>query len=133
VHEIHHNEAKHHSASALPAVSMDEFKRSGGSLKGREERSDAFEGEPRAVGSTLGSGTSSGTGILGGHGAAGSTHLTEKNGIGHKHNDNGVENRSLGNDNAIGTDGTTTKKASLMDKINPKVDSNGDGQAGFMK
>jgi len=134
VHEVHHNEAKHHSASALPAVSMDEFKRSGGSLTGREKRTDAFDGEPRAVGSTLGSGNNSGTGILGGHGAAGSTHLTEKDGVGHHHNGNTVSNgNTIGNGGAVGTDGTTTKKASLMDKINPKVDSNGDGQAGFMK
>jgi hypothetical protein len=28
---------------------------------------------------------------------------------------------------------TTGKKPSLMDKLNPKIDSNGDGKAGFMK
>ena len=31
------------------------------------------------------------------------------------------------------TDSTTHKKPSLMDKLNPKVDANGDGKAGFMK
>ncbi|KAI0120704.1 hypothetical protein BJ170DRAFT_688531 [Xylariales sp. AK1849] len=35
----------------------------------------------------------------------------------------------LGNSGAS----TTTKKPSLMDKLNPMVDSNGDGKAGFMK
>ena len=50
VHEVHHNSAQHHSASALPAVTMDEFKKGGGSLSGREERHDAFSGEPRAFG-----------------------------------------------------------------------------------
>lgn len=54
VHEIHENEPKHHAASALPAVSMADFKKQGGSLAGREERYDGFEGEPRAVGSSLG-------------------------------------------------------------------------------
>jgi hypothetical protein len=29
--------------------------------------------------------------------------------------------------------GNTTTKPSLMEKMNPKVDSNGDGKAGFMK
>lgn len=179
VHEVHHNEAKHHTASALPAVTMDEFKSKGGSLAGREERVDSFGGEPRTVGSTLG-----------GHGAKGSTSLTESdgkhhNGVnGHEHNGvnghhhNGVDghhsngattDRNLttgsgpgmtGNNVAAGgvgstgthsgtngtshsgttgtsgyddTNGNTHKKASLMDKINPKVDANGDGVAGFMK
>lgn len=54
IHEVHHNEAKHHAASALPAVSMADFKRQGGSLTGREERYDGFDGEPRAVGHALG-------------------------------------------------------------------------------
>ena len=58
IHEIHQNEPKHHAASALPAVSMADFKKQGGSLTGREERYDGFEGEPRAVGSTLGGGSS---------------------------------------------------------------------------
>ena len=61
IHEVHQNEAKHHAASALPAVSMADFKKQGGSLTGREERYDGFEGEPRAVGGALGgSSTTSG-------------------------------------------------------------------------
>ena len=54
IHEIHQNEAKHHAASALPAVSLADFKKQGGSLQGREERYDGFEGEPKAVGGALG-------------------------------------------------------------------------------
>ncbi|MCJ1312946.1 hypothetical protein MMC25_006622 [Agyrium rufum] len=54
IHEVHNNEAKHHSATALPALSMADFKRQGGSLTGREERYDGFEGEPKALGSALG-------------------------------------------------------------------------------
>jgi len=50
VHEVHHNAAQHHATSALPAVSLDEFKKQGGSLVGREERSDGFEGAPKTVG-----------------------------------------------------------------------------------
>lgn len=37
---------------------MADFKKQGGSLSGREERYDGFEGEPRAVGSALGGGSS---------------------------------------------------------------------------
>ncbi|KAF4535840.1 Allergen protein [Lasiodiplodia theobromae] len=50
IHEIHHNAPQHHSTSALPPVSMDEFRRSGGTLTGRDERYDGFEGEPRNIG-----------------------------------------------------------------------------------
>jgi len=31
------------------------------------------------------------------------------------------------------TAGTTNSKPSLLDKLNPKKDANGDGQPGFMK
>lgn len=54
IHEVHHNEAKHHAASALPAITMAEFKKSGGVLNGREERMDHFEGEPKGIGNHLG-------------------------------------------------------------------------------
>lgn len=46
IHEVHHNAAQHHTASALPAVSMDEFKKNGGALTGREERKDRVDGCP---------------------------------------------------------------------------------------
>lgn len=49
IHEVHHNAASHHAASALPAVSMAEFKKAGGTLTGREERYDGFEGEPKSM------------------------------------------------------------------------------------
>ena len=49
IHEVHHNAAQHHAASALPAVSMAEFKAQGGSLTGREERQDGFIGEPKSA------------------------------------------------------------------------------------
>jgi hypothetical protein len=49
VHEVHHNASQHHAASALPAVSMSEFKQQGGALAGREERQDGFIGEPKSA------------------------------------------------------------------------------------
>lgn len=55
VREIHHNAAQHYSTSSLPTVTLDDFKRAGGQLNGREERYDAFEGEPRSVGQAHGS------------------------------------------------------------------------------
>ncbi|KAM3424322.1 hypothetical protein BST61_g11141 [Cercospora zeina] len=55
VREIHHNAAQHYASSSLPTVTLDDFKRAGGQLNGREERYDAFEGEPRSVGQAHGS------------------------------------------------------------------------------
>lgn len=108
IHEVHHNEAKHHATSALPAVSMADFKKQGGVLSGRDERVDGFEGEPRAVGSALG----------GGSGSTGTHH-----GLGHHNNNTGSTDVS-GN--------TTGTKPSLGDRMNPRVDADGDGKRGFM-
>jgi len=144
VHEVHHNEAKHHTASALPAVSMSEFQKQGGSLGGRDERTDAFAGEPRSVGNTLSGENRSN---IGGPGASGTTSVTEKDGRNSGMTGTSGMTGSRGmNDSAMnerdmrGTSGMndsnvtgTGKKPSLMDKLNPKVDSNGDGKAGFMK
>lgn len=56
---------------------MADFKKQGGSLSGREERYDGFEGEPRAVGGALGgAGTgasTTGSGMTGHHGHHGQT------------------------------------------------------------
>lgn len=101
---------------------MDEFKRQGGGLTGREERSDAFAGEPKAVGGTLG-----------GHGAHGTTSLTEQEG---HHNTSRGANTGVGTSVNTGTGShtdTTGKKPSLMDKLNPMKDADGDGKSGFMK
>ncbi|KAH7355442.1 hypothetical protein BKA65DRAFT_425647 [Rhexocercosporidium sp. MPI-PUGE-AT-0058] len=125
VHEVHQNEPKHHTASALPPVTMDEFKRQGGNLSGREERSDAFAGEPRSVGGTLG-----------GAGAAGTTSLTEKDGHrGNRGHHSGTTGTGAGIDPSTShsSHNTTHSKPSLLDKLNPKKDADGDGKAGFMK
>ncbi|KAK0119373.1 hypothetical protein ONS95_010824 [Cadophora gregata] len=127
VHEVHQNEAKHHTATTLPPVTMDEFKKQGGHLSGRDERTDAFAGEPRAVGGTLG-----------GAGARGTTSLTEKDGHHNSHgthgNGSGVATGSgVGSTNSHSTANATGHKPSLLDKLNPKKDADGDGKAGFMK
>jgi len=134
VHEVHQNEAKHHTATSLPAVTMDEFKHQGGHLGGREERSDAFAGEPKAVGGTIG-----------GAGARGTTSLTENETNGRHHGgerlgqtgttgNNGITGNNVGSGTSgtTGTTGTTGTKPSLMDRLNPKKDTNNDGKAGVM-
>jgi len=140
IHEVHQNEAQHHSASALPAVSMADFKKQGGSLSGREERYDGFEGEPRGVGSSLGGGSSTGT-----HMGTGSSNTTGP------HNSsamnkadprvdsdmNGSRNMGANNNGYSGTGtsgtGTTGTKPSLMDKLNPMKDADRDGKKGVME
>jgi hypothetical protein len=121
IHEVHQNEAKHHTATSLPAVSMDEFKRQGGNLSGREERTDAFGGEPRSVGGTLG-----------GAGAMGTTSLTENDSTGNGHH----QKQHVGATGASGISSnshdTKGNKPSLMDKLNPKKDADHDGKAGIM-
>lgn len=47
LHEVHHNAAQHHSTSALPPISIEEYKQKGETLDDREERFDAFDGEPK--------------------------------------------------------------------------------------
>jgi hypothetical protein len=273
IHEVHHNKATHHETTALPAMTMDQFKAKGGALHGREERYDEFEGVPKNIGGGAGGiGQVAGLTHKTGHHNAeharhgdfegagnhhsnagisqgGLTHNSTTSGLGHRrgsssslsssdgeggrrpsrrskrglggvgagagagstlasgqgnmsgsstqggvlgkthnpadrNNDGRVDARDLtgntgnrtGTDGAIGTSGEgnlahrenedgslpkaltedkskavphsalhdnqhstgsgahdTNKKPSLMDKLNPKVDSNGDGQAGFMK
>jgi len=144
IHEVHHNAAQHHTTSALPAISMADFKKQGGSLTGREERYDAFEGEPRSIGKAMGSehhqhGTGT-SGLTGNTVSSGLGHNnTTDSGLSHNNNNNNNNNNTtsgLGHsarDDGVGGVGGEHKKASLMDKINPKVDANGDGKAGFMK
>ncbi|KAF1996840.1 hypothetical protein P154DRAFT_537640 [Amniculicola lignicola CBS 123094] len=208
IHETHHNAAQHHSVSELPPVNMSEFKERGGILSGREERYDAFEGEPKNIGGQLkgilhGEGKdgkhasgdlkraaqhgdhnptdggisaagSTGRGVLGsGAAVTGGSHhqhgdhhhdqtrnggLTGGNNLGNNGNTNtyrGIETAdgagNVGKHSTSGVGGqrsmldandtnnthhdTTTgaKKPGLMAKLNPKVDSDGDGKAGFMK
>lgn len=124
IHEVHQNEAKHHAASALPAVSMADFKKQGGSLTGREERYDGFEGEPRAVGGALGGGSTTGTSTghhTGHHGTSG---IDSTSGTTGSSTTGGYGSGPSGD----GYDTTGTKKASLMDKLNPMKDSDGDGK-----
>jgi len=123
VHETHHNTAQHHTASTLPAVGLDEFKNKHGQgiLGGRGEHFEHFKGEPQSIEHAAGiARTHQGDR----HGEPGNESLT---GTGHHHTG------GLGSD-TTGTTGTTgTHKPSLLDKLNPKKDADGDGVKGFMK
>ncbi|KAH0371601.1 hypothetical protein KCU65_g1788, partial [Aureobasidium melanogenum] len=169
IHEVHHNAAQHHTASALPAVSMADFKKQGGVLTGREERYDGFEGEPRTVGGAhTSSTTTTGTGLTGsglGHSNTSGLGHSNTTGLGHSNttglgHSNTTGRETLGervregeadlkaghhHHSTTGTTGTTgtgygresqvdpkTGKPSLMDKLNPKKDTDGDGKAGMM-
>lgn len=229
IHEVHHNKATHHDTTALPAMTMDQFKAKGGALTGREERYDAFEGVPKNIGagtaggfgavregqrdpqaipggvqhgdyhntgahgntgshSNTGAGLATGAaagglagaaahhrrrssssssssdneghrGVKGhreaGAGAAGATAAAATGAAGHhgqQHNDFARDSRThTDKDNlpeALKEDRSRAdahnthtrdsvsgdqKKPGLMDKINPKVDADGDGKRGFMK
>lgn len=153
IHEIHQNEPKHHAASALPAVSLADFKKQGGSLQGREERYDGFEGEPKAVGGALGghhhgghhsSGTTAGPhssnlenkldprvdsdrdgsrNFGASSGGYGTTHTGTGHGSGTGYDNDGITHSST----------TTGKKPGLLDRLNPMKDTDGDGKKGVME
>ena len=98
---------------------MADFKKQGGSLTGREERYDGFEGEPRAVGSALGGGSSTtGTSSYGNTGLDSSRGTTAHHGIGTGLDSSRGTTGSSGYDNtgSRGYDNTTTsgKKPGLM-------------------
>jgi len=147
VHEVHHNEAKLHSVSQLPAMTMSEFERSGGHLSGREERTDQFAGAPRPIDETLGG---SGNHSLGGRGAAGSTTVTERDGSYNDRDTRGTHHTTgtgigSGSHHTSTTTGTgigsgvhdshdhREKKPSLLDKLNPLKDTDHDGKKGVME
>jgi len=106
IHEVHQNEAKHHTASQLPPVTMSEFRNQGGHLSGREERSDAFSGEPKTVGGTLG-----------GYGASGNTSLTEN---GNSHSELGRGNQGTTGTNGLTGSGQHSGNTSLTENENSR-------------
>lgn len=195
IHEVHHNAAQHHTTSALPAVSLADFKKQGGVLSGREERYDGFEGEPKSVGGSLGGGADAYTtknsanlvdranitketrrdasgshtiigergmtgtsdtaaGMIGDPSGSTGTRATmsdrmnpmtniEKDATGTRRDagsrtgdmsGRNADSSGAGQNTSDSTGGSHTKaKPSLLDKLNPFTDSDGDGAAGFMK
>lgn len=143
IHETHHAEAQHHGMSALPMKTLDEFKAAGASLTGGTRHThEEYEGAPRPYNKDLQTSTEQ---VLGGHHGHHGHH--------HGHHTEGVAagtgaattsasgpgvgtTGTFGSSNASGNIGSQTsdshKKPSLTDKLNPKIDADGDGKAGFM-
>ena len=121
---------------------MADFKKQGGSLTGREERYDGFEGEPRAVGGALGGSTSGVSGITtGSHSSTSGPHSSN---LGNKADPRVDSDRdgSRGYGSSTGTgygSGTTGSgygsggagphSSSSENKLDPRVDS--DGSRGY--
>lgn len=89
---------------------MADFKKQGGSLSGREERYDGFEGEPRAVGGALGGGSSTtgtssydNTGLDSTRGMTG--HHSTGTGLDSSHGTTGHHSTGTGLDSSRGTTG----------------------------
>ena len=128
---------------------MADFKKQGGTLGGREERYDGFEGEPRAVGGALGgasSGTTGSSGLTGSHGTSGphSSSLGNKadprvdsdrdgsrtagsTGYGSGTTGSGYGSGTTGT--GYGSSGSGPHSSSLGNKADPRVDS--DGSRGY--
>lgn len=135
IHEVHHNKATHHESTALPAMTMDEFKNKGGVLSGREERYDEFEGVPKNIGGATG-------GTAGGFGAVRDTHGGNVAGSeNHRHGDyeNAPNHRGIAAGGATGAaasglTGSHQKTTAgphdgnLANKADPRVDSDRDGR-----
>lgn len=148
VHETHHAAAQHHGLSALPMKTLDEFKQAGGVLSGGSHNSrEEYDGAPRPYNEKLATTFEKLEEKFHGHGA-GTTHQPTDSGVGGVGNDLGRDTGYSGNDidsskyanNGAGRMGTLDggsrdggAKPSLTDRLNPKVDADGDGQAGFMK
>ena len=114
---------------------MADFKKQGGSLTGREERYDGFEGEPRAVTSALGgSGTSgtTGTGMTGsGSGMSGSGSGMSGSGSGMSGSGSGTGRSGTGTGTGMtGSDTTGPHSSNLENKLDPRVDSTSGGNYG---
>jgi len=159
IHETHHAAAQHHGMSALPMKTLDEFKAAGASLHGStRETHEEYEGAPRPYNKDLqtsaeqvlsgthhghhGHHNTSGTGVTGGTGlnTTTNTSTSTRTGTSGEHMGSGPgvgTTGTFGSSNASGNIGSQTShssgKPSLMDKLNPKVDADGDGKAGFMK
>ncbi|KAK5663852.1 hypothetical protein OQA88_55 [Cercophora sp. LCS_1] len=99
IHEVHHEQARDHGTTTMPAVSMDEFKRQGGTL-------GSSQVEP----------SSSGIGSMGTSSTAKSTSPSASSTTGNI----GLGQSSIPEDKE-------KKKPSLLDRLNPMKDAEGRG------
>lgn len=128
VHEVHQNAGQHHTTSSLPAMTMDQFLGKGGSLEGRGERYDAFEGAPRMAGGTDTNHKKVDSAIDGRSGTA----VGGFDNVGGSTNSRITTRDRLEGQTVPDSTTTGTGKPSLLDKLNPNVDADRDGKRGVM-
>jgi len=128
VHETHQASAVHHGTSVLPTETLESFKSGNkGTLDGRAAtKVGEFDGPPKSYNNSLQSEALDGDRNT--HNTR-SSNLTDGQINDHTHSHNGAAGDGIGSNGA----GTHATKPSLMDKLNPKKDADGDGKAGFMK
>ncbi|KAK6068150.1 allergen [Seiridium cupressi] len=99
IHETHHNEAKHHATSTLPAVSLSEFKKHGGTHTGGQHEHHQFEGCPDVEGGA------------------------------HSHNKGlaNITHSSHGNTTGVSEGQTGPHSSRMANTLDPRVDSDRDG------
>jgi len=153
VHETHHAAPIHHEATTLPAKTLEEFQSGGNmSLEGKTTSTlREFEGCPGPYNkekdlpntalhpSSSGSKSSAYSENMSADGSY--THSTSAKtggmntaGTGSTLDSTVPRSETTGTSNAGGVSGTTeTRKPSLMDKLNPRVDADGDGKKGILK
>jgi hypothetical protein len=131
IHETHHGASQVHGASMLPMKSLSEFTSGGGSLSGGERVThEEYDGAPRPYNKDLQTEIKDMTSLNDHH------HRNTDSGIGMDERSRtgatgaGITNRDGGLNNQDSN--TTTKKPSMMDKLNPLKDSDGDGKKGLM-
>jgi hypothetical protein len=101
IHETHHNEARHHETTTLPTMTMDEFKKHGSSLGGKEENHAKYDGCPDPSNPSV---FNSGKGL----------HLDGK------HGDRGTD---------MGSTNQGPHASNMGNKLDPRVDSDADGRS----
>lgn len=134
----------------MPPVSLADFKKQGGTLTGREERYDGFEGEPKAIGGALaGSNHHHHAGGSGPHSSGLENKLdprvdSDRDGshnLGATSGDYGHNRAGTGSYSGVGNPNNTdsgygsgpVKKPGLLDRLNPLKDTDGDGKKGVLE
>ncbi|KAK2063089.1 allergen [Colletotrichum caudatum] len=160
IHETHHAKPVHHAATTLPAKTLDEFNRDkAGHVGHGHHKVGEFDGCPDKL--DKGFAKSEHAGVAGTHGHSHNHHtvgdvpkpVSTVEGIMHGTHPTGVQNDPAHSTGAAATGasslntseprlGSTThhadgldatgKKVSLVDKLNPFKDADGDGKKGIM-
>ncbi|KAI1344333.1 hypothetical protein F5Y15DRAFT_411177 [Xylariaceae sp. FL0016] len=125
IHETHHNPAQHHSGSALPAVSMQDYKKVGGVLGGKKEMFDKFEGQPQERGgimsTALGTGPARATGPNATKGARHGDFDPLDEGVAGQYSESKMKDAKMMGSDTRGMESQThgTEQQGWMDKLNP--------------